>query len=110
MNKIIAIALKVSGAGWVWKTIDGYKTKISSTALILSGASMMLAGSAEILMSVSVCANMACTIGIIRGISANPNAITIAQGFIVFNAGLAGLGIGHKMEKAQSIPPVPPVQ
>jgi hypothetical protein len=109
MNSIIAFALKVSGFQWVWDKINGYKTKIAATGLMLSGASMMLAGASSILMTLYACGNMACVIELIRSFATNPSAKTLMEGFVVFNTGLGGLGIGHKLTKMADGPVVPPV-
>lgn len=100
MNKIIAFALKMSGAGWVWNTINGYKTKLSAIGMMLSGTSMMCIGLVEIINAIVACDAMSCIVGVVRGISENPFAKTVAEGFIVFNVGLGMLGVGHKIDKS----------
>ena len=104
MNSIIAFALKFSGFSWVWDKIDGWKTKIAAIGLMLSGASMMLAGASSIVMTLYACGQMSCVIELIRSIASNPNAKTVLDGFLAFNAGLGGFGLRHAIEKASSGP------
>lgn len=101
LNKIIAIAVKISGGGWVWEKVNGYKTKLAGIGLMLSGAGMMLGGAASIVSAAAECEAMSCMIGIARGISENPHALLIGKGFLIFQGGLATLGVGHKIEKGQ---------
>ena len=100
MNKIIALAIKFSGFGWVWEKVNGLKTKIAAISLMLSGIGVMLAGIEALLNAWTACVDMACIIGLLRGISANPHIVTVSTGFVTFSAGLGMLGIGHKMDKA----------
>jgi len=103
MNKIIALGLKWSGFKWVWEKINGLKTKIAAISLMLSGAGVMLAGITELLNAWTACPDMACIIGLLRGITTNPHIVTVSTGFVTFSAGLGMLGIGHKMDKAAVI-------
>jgi hypothetical protein len=103
MNKIIALAVKFSGFGWIWEKINGLKTKIAAISLMLSGAGVMLAGITELLNAWAACLDMACIIGLLRGITTNPHIVTVSTGFVTFSAGLGMLGIGHKMDKAAVI-------
>lgn len=106
MNWLIATALKFSGANWIWEKINSWKTKIAATGLMLSGASMMLAGASSIVMTLYACGNMTCVVELARSLTDNPNAKTLMEGFVVFNTGLGALGIGHKIQKSIDAPVV----
>jgi len=99
MNTLIALAVRLSGAGWVWGKVDGYKTKIAAIGLMLSGAALMLAGASEILSALAACKDLACGIGLFRGLADNPHAATCLKGFLAFQGGLGALGLGHKLDK-----------
>ena len=59
--------------------MTGWKTKLGGAGLILSGAGMVIAGVLE-----------------------EPiNGSMMSQGIALIGAGLAALGIGHKIEKAK---------
>ena len=107
MNKLIALALRLSGAGFAWEKLNGYKTKIAGIGLMCSGGAMMLSGLAVLAHGVSACPGLDCVVGIVRGLGASPDAKVIGEGFLIFQGGLAAIGVGHKLDKAASAP-VPP--
>lgn len=104
MNQIIAFMLQFSGVKKLWDVLNGYKTKLGATGLMLAGGSVMLAGLSGILQSLSACNDLACGIGFARSLGSSEDAATFLKGLITFKAGLMGLGIGHKLEKAADAP------
>lgn len=105
MDTIIAFAVKWSGLGALWDKIDGFKTKIAAGGLMLAGAGLMLTGVSLVIAALVACADHACQVGLIRGLSSSDNVAMVLKGFIVFKGGLLGLGIGHKIEKAADAAP-----
>lgn len=101
MNKIIALAIKFSGGGFVWEKLNGYKVKLGGVGMMLGGAAMMLAGAASIVNALVACQAMDCCIAIFRGLTESKDAMSIGEGYLLFSGGLGILGIGHKLEKAQ---------
>ena len=86
MNKIINFIGKITGANKAWDVLNGYKTKIGAISLILSGAS-------ELLYRVSQIADFAGLLKLLKALPAD-------QSWVAIMAGIAALGLGHKMEKA----------
>lgn len=101
MNALLNLAVKLSGLGWVWKKIDGSKTRIGAAGLMLGGAGIALGGLAGLIAQAIACGDAACAINIAKDISNNPSAALVLQGFLTFKAGLLGIGLGHKFEKAK---------
>ena len=62
--------------------MSGWKTKAASTGMILMGLGTMIAGVMEFFDGVPT------------------GAETVQSGFLMVTAGLAAMGIGHKIEKA----------
>jgi hypothetical protein len=87
MKWLINLVAKWTGASAIWAKVDGYKTKIGATALILSG----LAG---LLTSISGLSDMASVLAFVKSVP------TDASWLILLN-GLGILGIGHKIEKTE---------
>lgn len=102
MNVLINLALKFSGLGLVWNKIDGYKSKIGGGGLMLAGTGMMLGAAAQVVAAYVGCADHACQIALFQGISTSDSAKLLFEGYLVFKAGLLGLGLAHKLEKAQA--------
>lgn len=86
MNWIINMIGKWTGITAVWAKMDGYKTKVSGIALILSGLSILLT------QIIGLPHDMASVLGYIQAIPNNSAWITLLSG-------LGVLGIGHKIEK-----------
>ncbi len=87
MNKIINFLGKISGASKLWDAVNGYKTKLGAIALILSGL-------AELAQKVASLTDFASILAFIK-------ALPMDAGWIALAAGIAALGLGHKMEKAE---------
>ncbi len=104
MNQLIALGIKLSGAGWVWDKIDGYKTKIAAAGLMLGGGGALLIGLGSLVAELVKCADLSCAIALGRNIKADPNWPNLVSGFQTFMGGLATLGIGHKLEKSSAVP------
>ena len=98
MNKIIALAIRVSGFGWVFDKINGYKTKIGAVSLMLSGL-------AELTQRIVNLTDMASWLAFVR-------ALPTSDGWLAVAAGFAAWGLAHKIEKAEAnanTPPAPPI-
>lgn len=102
MDSFIALALKLTGLGKLWDTMDGYKTQTASAGLMLAGLGMMISGVSAVIAVYAACADHACQIGVFRGLGQSEGGALALKGFIVFKGGLAALGIGHKIEKANA--------
>jgi hypothetical protein len=87
MNGIINFVAKVTGAAKLWDAVNGYKTKIGAVSLILSGL-------AELTQKISALTDFASVIAFIK-------VLPMDAGWMALAAGIAALGIGHKMEKAE---------
>lgn len=86
MNWIINLIGKWTGITAAWAKMDGYKTKVSGIALILSGLSILLT------QIIGLPHDMASVLAYIQAIPNNSAWITLLSG-------LGVLGIGHKIEK-----------
>ena len=85
MNKIINLVAKWTGAGKAYEALNGYKTKIGAIALMLSGLS-------DLLLRLSTLADFAALMKFVKALPAD-------QSWLAVVAGIAALGLGHKMEK-----------
>ena len=85
MNKIINLVAKWTGANAVWERVNGYKTKIGALALMLSAA-------ADLLTRLAAIPDFAALLKFAKALPAD-------QSWIALLAGIAALGLGHKMEK-----------
>jgi len=94
MSWIINLVAKVTGVKKLWDMVNGYKTKIGAVALILSGL-------AELLQKIVDLTDFASVLAFIKVLPNDP-------GWIALAAGIAALGIGHKLEKAKE--PEKPVE
>ncbi len=101
INQIVALFVKLSGGGWIWKVIDGKKTFLGALGKMLAGGASMLAGAAKIVMAVVACEELACVIEIARGIPQDPNALLVVAGWYGFASGLEGIGLWHKIQKGE---------
>ena len=90
MNKIINLVGKWTGAGVLWERVNGYKTKIGAVALMLSAA-------ADLLTRLAAIPDFAALLKFVKVLPAD-------QSWIALLAGIAALGLGHKMEKANTPP------
>jgi len=86
MKKIINIVGKITGATKLWDLVNGYKTTIGGVSLILSGL-------AELLQDIVSLTDFASVLAFVKGLPSD-------AGWIAILAGIAALGIGHKIEKA----------
>jgi len=87
MKTLINIAVKFSGLSWVVEKVNGYKTYLGGSALILIGV-------AQILQQVMVCKTPADYFALIQTITSNPAYAEIA-------AGIAAMGIKHSQAKME---------
>lgn len=87
MNWMINFIAKITGAKKLWDSVSGYKTKIGSVALILSGL-------AEILQQIVALTDFASVLAFAKAMPTDPSWLAVA-------AGIAALGIGHKLEKQE---------
>jgi len=92
MGTIINFIGKITGATKVWEVVDGYKTKIGAISLILSGL-------AELTQKISTLTDFASVLAFVKG-------LPLDAGWLALLAGIAALGIGHKLEKAAAVDPV----
>lgn len=98
MNKLIDLAAKLSGLGWVWEKIDGYKTKLAAAAGILSGAAGLIGEIVPLLDKRS----FAALLEFVKHLPQDP-------AWLLLVGGLGALGLGHKADKiAAATPPAPP--
>lgn len=88
MNTVLALALKWSGAGWIWEKADGYKTNAACVLAILTALAGLGAEVAPILAK----HDTAGVLSFLQGLSHNP----LWGGLLL---ALGGLGIGHKIDK-----------
>lgn len=86
MKNIINLIGKWTGAAKAWQMLDGYKTKIGAVSLILSGL-------ADVTLKLSQLTDFASLLKFVKMLPAD-------QGWLAIAAGIAALGLGHKMEKA----------
>lgn len=89
MNKLINLAVKLSGLGWIWQKIDGYKTAGSVTLAVLTA----LLGLGNDLAPILAAHDAGALLAFIKTLPGNPSWKLIIE------AGLA-LGLGHKVIKA----------
>lgn len=101
INKVIALAIKFSGLGWVWDKLNGLKTKLGVGITVLSGAALVLSGAANLLTEVQACEAMSCVVGIIRIIGENSDFEVMLDGFKSIGMALAIGGAAHKIMKAE---------
>ena len=88
MGAIVNFIGKITGATKLWNMVDGYKTKIGAMSLILSGL-------AEMTLRISQLTDFASVLAFIKG-------LPMDAGWIALAAGIAALGLGHKIEKAEA--------
>lgn len=86
MKKIINLVGKWTGANAIWEKVDGYKTKIGALALMLSAA-------ADLLTRLAALPDFAALLKFAKALPAD-------QSWLALVAGIAALGLGHKMEKS----------
>lgn len=101
-DKLIALALKFTGAGWIWEKINGMKTKLGIAIAILGGGALMLSGATNVLTEFHACEAMACVVGIARGLGDNPNWLTMMNAAKDLGLALGIGGVAHKIVKAEA--------
>lgn len=87
MNAIINFVGKITGATKLWDLVNGYKTKIGAISLILSGL-------AEITQKIVGLTDLASVLNFIK-------ALPVDAGWLALMAGIAALGLGHKIDKSE---------
>lgn len=93
MSWVINMVAKLGGVSKLWGFLDGYKTKVAGVAGLLSGA----AGLAQQVVVLIDKHDAAAVLAFIK-------ALPTDQSWLALLAGLATLGIGHKLEKASELP------
>lgn len=87
MKFIINLLGKWTGFNSIWGALDGYKTKLSGVALVLSGLSILIT------QVIALPHDLVSIINFVQALGGNSAWLTLLSG-------LAVLGIGHKAEKA----------
>ena len=87
-NKIVALILRLSGAGAIWSWLDGKKSNIAGFSALLTG----LAGVVAQLVPVLAAKDFAALLAFAQGMPADP-------AFQMLLGGLATLGIAGKVVK-----------
>lgn len=100
MNTIINLVVRFSGLGLAWDKIDGHKSQIGGAGLMLAGGGMMLTAAAQVLSAYVACLDHSCQVALLQHMAGSDSAKLALEGFVTFKAGLLGLGIAHKIEKA----------
>ena len=90
-NKMLNLAMKFSGASFIWKAIDGKKTYIMASVAVLSGLGGLIGG----FMAVEQAHDFAALLAYLKGIPDN-------QSWVMLVGGLTALGVGHKIDKKDS--------
>ena len=95
-NKIVALILRLSGAGKLWDFLDGKKSNIAGFSALLSG----LAGVVAQIVPVLAKKDFVALLTFAQGLPADP-------AFQMLLGGLATLGIAGKIVKAEAaaVPP-----
>jgi hypothetical protein len=93
MKFLINLVAKIGGISKLWGFLDGYKTKVSGVASLLSG----LAGILGQLVPLIEAKDAAAAWAFASGLPANP-------AWLLLVGGLGLLGVGHKLEKAVEAP------
>jgi hypothetical protein len=88
MQKIINLFVKLSGAGWVWEKVDGYKTYGVAALGILSGLAGLGTELAPVLSSHDAGALWA----LVRSLPHDSS-------WLMLVGSLGALGLGHKADK-----------
>ena len=88
MNKLIDLAARVSGLGWIWDRLDGWKTYLAAAAGILSG----LAGLIGEIIPVINHKSFSEALNLVKHLPQDPSWMLVV-------GGLGALGIGHGMKK-----------
>lgn len=83
------LLLKLSGLGWLWDAVDGYKTYVAAALGILSG----LAGVGQELLTPLSAHDAGAALAVLRHLPQDPAWLALV-------GGLATLGVGHKLDKA----------
>lgn len=99
MNKIIALAIRLSGFGKLADVLNGYKTKLGGGGLMLAGAGTILLGASAIVQEIVACGGLDCVVGVVRGLGDSKNAKMVLEGMGMFSTGLGLIGVGHKIDK-----------
>ena len=89
MDKLINLGVKLSGLGWIWAKLDGYKTYLGAAGLILTGAAGVLNG----FIGVEQQHNAAALLHWVKGLPNDAAWLMLMNGFGI-------LGLGHKVQKA----------
>lgn len=96
MEKIINLAVKFSGLGWIWEKTDGYKTYGSAAIGILTG---VLGLSIEFGNAIAG-HDAGAIFRLIQHLPADPSWLALVSA-------LGLLGVGHKLEKSAPEAPKP---
>lgn len=94
MKFITNLLGKWTGFNAIWGALDGYKTKLSGVALVLSGLSILIT------QVIALPHDLVSIINFVQALGGNSAWLTLLSG-------LAVLGIGHKAEKAAAAVPKP---
>lgn len=95
MQKLINLAVRLSGAGWVWNKLDGYKTYGAGALSILVG----LAGVGQELSPILAGHDAGALWAFLKLLPKD-------QAFLMLMLGLKAIGIGHKLDKAAEAVPL----
>ena len=113
MNNLIALAVKLSGFGWVWQKIDGYKTILGVAGQALIPLANALLSLASLLNGFAHVDSLSAALTWAQHLKADPSFTSLTSNWQTFSQALIGLGIAHKVDKAvntmTNIPPNPPV-
>lgn len=101
MNMVISLILRFSGINALWDKVDGHKSKIGAAGVMLSGIGLMAMGGSEVVASYTACIDHACQVDLFRNIATHPGGTHALEGFLLFKGALLGLGIWHKLDKAE---------
>lgn len=109
MNMLINLGVKFSGLGWVWEKADGYKTKAAAVMGLIDGIAhllLALCGFLNMLSPALTAHNAGALVAIARHLGTDPNWQALLSAWRSCYAGLGVLGIGHKIDKANTVPQV----
>ena len=90
IGKIVNLVAKLSGLGFVFDKINGYKTYIGAVISILSGI-------VQLLEKVLALQGASDWLAFAKGLPQDP-------GLALVSVGLIGLGIRHKLDKGAALP------
>lgn len=103
-NKLIELALKLTGLGKLMEKVNGGKTYLGGAVTILSGAAAVLSNVACILNKVLAAEGAGDILEIAKALPDDPCLKALLAGAAAVGLGLSAIGLRHAVKKAVDAP------